>query len=102
MPYRDCSFILIDCAAQTAKSILLVGITSSYIHQDRAVVAQAALGSRMPLPMGAVDEKLCRPPPPGTPATMEPSALRYNELKNTTGFDFSVILHSPCKCYFHN
>jgi len=45
----------------------------------------------MPLPMGAMDEKLCRPPPPGTPATMEPSSLRYNELKNATGLDYSVI-----------
>lgn len=84
MPYCDCSFISINCAAQTAKSIFLVNITSPYIHQDRAVVAQAALGSRMP--MGAVDEKLCRPPPPGTPATMEPSALRYNELKKYNWF----------------
>lgn len=79
------AFISTDC---TDKSVLLVSITSPYyIHQDRAVVAQAALSSRMPLPMGAMDEKLCRPPPPGTPATMEPSALRYNELKNATGFD---------------
>uniref|UniRef100_A0A673MV53 [histone H3]-lysine(4) N-methyltransferase n=1 Tax=Sinocyclocheilus rhinocerous TaxID=307959 RepID=A0A673MV53_9TELE len=44
--------------------------------QDRAVVAQAALATRMPPPVGAMDEKLCRPPPPGTPATMDPSALR--------------------------
>uniref|UniRef100_A0A8C2CGU6 [histone H3]-lysine(4) N-methyltransferase n=1 Tax=Cyprinus carpio TaxID=7962 RepID=A0A8C2CGU6_CYPCA len=44
--------------------------------QDRAVVAQAALATRMPLPVGAMDEKLCRPPPSGTPATMDPSALR--------------------------
>uniref|UniRef100_A0A8C1Y9M7 [histone H3]-lysine(4) N-methyltransferase n=1 Tax=Cyprinus carpio TaxID=7962 RepID=A0A8C1Y9M7_CYPCA len=40
--------------------------------QDRAVVAQAALATRMPPPVGAMDEKLCRPPPTGTPATMDP------------------------------
>lgn len=52
-------------------------MTSSFVHQDRAAVTQAALASRMPLPIGVMDDKLCRPPPPGTPATMDPSALRY-------------------------
>ncbi|XP_060794449.1 histone-lysine N-methyltransferase 2D isoform X5 [Neoarius graeffei] len=46
--------------------------------QDRAAAAQAAIPGKLPLPMGTVDEKLCRPhpTPPGTPSIMDPNVLR--------------------------
>ncbi|XP_062871993.1 histone-lysine N-methyltransferase 2D [Trichomycterus rosablanca] len=44
--------------------------------QDRAAVAQVGIPGRIPQPMGAVDEKLCRPPPPGTPGIMDPNVIR--------------------------
>uniref|UniRef100_A0A3B4D0F7 [histone H3]-lysine(4) N-methyltransferase n=1 Tax=Pygocentrus nattereri TaxID=42514 RepID=A0A3B4D0F7_PYGNA len=44
--------------------------------QDRAPVAQVPVTGKLPLPMGTVDEKLCRPPPPGTPGVMDPNVLR--------------------------
>ncbi|XP_058265800.1 histone-lysine N-methyltransferase 2D isoform X3 [Hemibagrus wyckioides] len=51
--------------------------------QDRVAVAQDAIPGKLPLPMGTVDEKLCRPPPPppppplpGTPGIMDLNVLR--------------------------
>lgn len=47
------------------------------INQDRTAIAQVAVAGKLPLSMGTVDEKLCRPPPPGTPGIMDPNILRY-------------------------
>ncbi|KAK3547847.1 hypothetical protein QTP86_031953 [Hemibagrus guttatus] len=50
--------------------------------QDRVAVAQDAIPGKLPLPLGTVDEKLCRPPPlppppvPGTPGIMDPNVIR--------------------------
>lgn len=54
------------------------------LPQDRAAVAaaaaQAAAAGKIPLPVGPpVDDKLCRPVPPGTPAVMDPNVLRYGQ-----------------------
>nr|XP_046251817.1 histone-lysine N-methyltransferase 2D isoform X2 [Scatophagus argus] len=47
--------------------------------QDRAASAagaQASVAGKMPMAVGDMDEKLIHPPPTGTPAIMDPSALR--------------------------
>ncbi|XP_023139493.2 histone-lysine N-methyltransferase 2D isoform X1 [Amphiprion ocellaris] len=48
--------------------------------QDRAAAAtsgaQASVAGKMPLAAGGMDDKLIRPPPPGTPAMVDPSTLR--------------------------
>ncbi|XP_023280928.1 histone-lysine N-methyltransferase 2D isoform X2 [Seriola lalandi dorsalis] len=49
--------------------------------QDRATTAatagaQASVAGKMPMPVGGMEDKLIRPPPTGTPAIMDPSALR--------------------------
>uniref|UniRef100_A0A4W4F696 [histone H3]-lysine(4) N-methyltransferase n=1 Tax=Electrophorus electricus TaxID=8005 RepID=A0A4W4F696_ELEEL len=44
--------------------------------QDRAAVAQVAVTGKLALPIGAVEEKLCRPPLPGTPGIMDHNILR--------------------------
>ncbi|XP_040905631.1 histone-lysine N-methyltransferase 2D isoform X2 [Toxotes jaculatrix] len=47
--------------------------------QDRAataVGAQASVAGKMPMAVGGMEDKLIRPPPTGTPAIMDPSALR--------------------------
>ncbi|XP_047016334.1 histone-lysine N-methyltransferase 2D isoform X1 [Ictalurus punctatus] len=45
--------------------------------QDRAAVAQVAIPGKLSVPMGTVDEKLCRPPPPaGTPGMIDSNVLR--------------------------
>lgn len=48
--------------------------------QDRVAVttagAQASVVGKMPMAVGGMEDKLIRPPPTGTPAIMDPSALR--------------------------
>ncbi|XP_035512783.1 histone-lysine N-methyltransferase 2D isoform X2 [Morone saxatilis] len=48
--------------------------------QDRVAVttagAQASVAGKMPMAVGGMEDKLIRPPPTGTPAIMDPSALR--------------------------
>uniref|UniRef100_A0A3B1KLR4 [histone H3]-lysine(4) N-methyltransferase n=1 Tax=Astyanax mexicanus TaxID=7994 RepID=A0A3B1KLR4_ASTMX len=44
--------------------------------QDRAAIAQVPMTGKLPMPMGVVDDKMCRPPPPGTPGIMDPNVVR--------------------------
>ncbi|KAM9350418.1 histone-lysine N-methyltransferase 2D [Symphorus nematophorus] len=49
--------------------------------QDRSAAtttagAQASVAGKIPMAVGGMEEKLIRPPPTGTPAIMDPSALR--------------------------
>ncbi|XP_041859802.1 histone-lysine N-methyltransferase 2D [Melanotaenia boesemani] len=48
--------------------------------QDRVAAtpsgAQASVAGKMPVAVGGMDDKLIRPPPPGTPAIVDPATLR--------------------------